>query len=344
MKTRSFVAAILSAIALALSGLPVNAQQAFDISCEGVESTGGGNNRYQYTLRNILMPPQNALLTTFCIGTEDPIVANYTNVVMPPGWTFGIVANGTGPCSGGFTTTIKTPHGTVPPMTGSANTWQMVFSGPALMLAPGGMATFSFHNYHCSWDVEWFATGPTGGGQGFPNLPIAGPIGTFNNGWVHAPSIFPPAPTPFCDASDGSLVSCPCGNAGLPNTGCDIAQATGGVGLTVTKWSPDCMGGGTAVLIGTGYPVTGTPGAVVIRAPTLDTASPVVFGDGLRCVNATVVRLGATLAVGGQSTHPVMHGAGPGTFYYQIWFRNQPAMFCTPAAFNLSNGLSIFWP
>ena len=39
------------------------------------------------------------------------------------------------------------------------------------------------------------------------------------------------------------------------------------------------------------------------------------------------------------------HGAGAGTFHYQIWFRNQPIGFCDPvAAFNLSNGLTLTWP
>jgi hypothetical protein len=70
-----------------------------------------------------------------------------------------------------------------------------------------------------------------------------------------------------------------------------------------------------------------------------------VFGDGLRCVAAPLVRLAATTAAGGVATHVVGHGgaAGAGTFYYQAWFRNQPAMFCTPDAFNLSNGRTLGW-
>ena len=54
----------------------------------------------------------------------------------------------------------------------------------------------------------------------------------------------------------------------------------------------------------------------------------------------------ATLAGGGTSTNNIMHGAmaGPGTFYYQVWFRNTPAMYCTPDAFNLSNAIELAWP
>jgi len=96
---------------------------------------------------------------------------------------------------------------------------------------------------------------------------------------------------------------------------------------------------------GLGFPAMNTPAALVIRGSALDPASPVPFGDGIRCVSAPIVRLGAAFALGGVSTHTFGHGsmAGTGTFYYQLWFRNTPAMFCTPAAFNLSNGQTLNW-
>jgi hypothetical protein len=50
--------------------------------------------------------------------------------------------------------------------------------------------------------------------------------------------------------------------------------------------------------------------------------------------------------VSGSSTHAFGHAAmaGPGTFYYQIWYRNTPSTFCDPfAAFNLSSGARIAW-
>jgi hypothetical protein len=57
------------------------------------------------------------------------------------------------------------------------------------------------------------------------------------------------------------------------------------------------------------------------------------------------VRLGVTFAVSGTSLHTFGHGAmaGPGAFYYQLSFRNNPAMFCTPDSFNLSQGRSLAW-
>jgi len=159
--------------------------------------------------------------------------------------------------------------------------------------------------------------------------------------YVYEAAVDSPA---FCDGSDDSLASCPCGG-GAPDTGCEIAQGTGGVGLTVFAQETSPLNRATAV--GTGFPSMGSPAAIVIRSSGLDPASPVVFGDGLRCVSVPLVRLGATQAAGGTSIHTFGHGsmAGSGSFAYQLWFRNTPISFCDPvAAFNLSNGRLLTWP
>jgi hypothetical protein len=153
----------------------------------------------------------------------------------------------------------------------------------------------------------------------------------------------PPVLAHFCDASDGATASCPCANIGNPDAGCDNAQATGGVSLVLLAQatSPN-----RATLAGTGFSTMGSPTAIVLRSTALDPSSPVAFGDGLRCVNASpLARLAATAAVGGVSTHMFGHGAsgGPGTFYYQLWYRTLPSGFCTTAAFNLSNGRALAW-
>ena len=147
----------------------------------------------------------------------------------------------------------------------------------------------------------------------------------------------------FCNAADGALASCPCANPGDAATGCDVQQATGGVGLSLLQQESGSEN--AATLQGAGFPPSASPTAIVIRGPALDGASPVVFGDGLRCVATPLVRLAAAFASGGGSKHSFGHGtmAGSGGFYYQLWFRNTPAMFCTPEAFNLSNGLRIDW-
>jgi serralysin len=148
----------------------------------------------------------------------------------------------------------------------------------------------------------------------------------------------------FCDASDGSLASCPCSNPGNPLSGCDLAQGTGGVQFAIVNQETAPQNRITAQ--GFGYPQGSSPSAVVIRGSSLDPAAPVVFGDGLRCVGTPLVRLGAAIAQFGFSDHTFGHGAGAGsgTFFYQLWFRNTPASFCDgTAAFNLSNGRSVMW-
>jgi hypothetical protein len=155
----------------------------------------------------------------------------------------------------------------------------------------------------------------------------------------------------FCDASDGALASCPCLNPGSPDTGCDspipVQQGggtTGGIRLDVVAQATAPQN--AATVTGTGYPSASAPAAIALRAAALDPASPVVFGDGLRCVGVPIVRLGAASASGGLSTHTFGHGAaaGSGTFHYQLWFRSTPISYCDPvAAFNLSNGRTIAW-
>jgi hypothetical protein len=155
--------------------------------------------------------------------------------------------------------------------------------------------------------------------------------------------VFRAVPSPygvFCDASDGSLLACPCGNVGLADTGCDIAQGTGGVRLraeAIDFASPRVL------LVGLGFPASTHPTVLAIRATSVQGAQP--FGDGVRCLGSSgLTRLGAVAGSGGISLHVLDHTAGPGTFYYQLWFRNSPMSFCDAmAAFNLSNGISIAW-
>jgi hypothetical protein len=90
----------------------------------------------------------------------------------------------------------------------------------------------------------------------------------------------------------------------------------------------------------------GAPTSIALRSGAIDPSSPIAFGDGLRCVDAAgLVRLAATTAASGTATHTFGHSAmaGPGTFYYQLWYRNTPTAYCTPDGFNLSNGEQLAW-
>jgi hypothetical protein len=77
------------------------------------------------------------------------------------------------------------------------------------------------------------------------------------------------------------------------------------------------------------------------------------FGDGLRCVAGSVIRLGTKTNASGASQYPALGDlsisvkglipAGGATRHYQCWYRNA-ALFCVATAtFNLTNGITIPW-
>jgi hypothetical protein len=117
------------------------------------------------------------------------------------------------------------------------------------------------------------------------------------------------------------------------------------VRVRVGAWAPDGSGGGSGTLLGTGFPAGAgfAPAVVLVRGSAREPA-PVVFGDGLRCIaSAGLARVQSGLATAGGASLAFTHGAGAGTFGYQLWFRNTPGGFCTPSAFNLSNGVELVW-
>ena len=155
----------------------------------------------------------------------------------------------------------------------------------------------------------------------------------------------------FCNDADGSLATCPCANPGNSDTGCDTpipAMQGGGLtgGVLMTMVTQETSPANRVTATATGFPSGSTPTAIVIRDATQE-AIPIIFGDGIRCVGVSnLIRLAATVASGGTSTHTFGHGtmAPTGTNYYQVWFRSTPTSFCDPSsAFNLSNGQTLDW-
>jgi hypothetical protein len=168
----------------------------------------------------------------------------------------------------------------------------------------------------------WFATG------------MAEPVAMASTTWSAPGELF----VPFC-SGDGSGTACPCGNAGLAGHGCDNSQGTGGAELSAT---------GIPALNDVALQGTSLPASTMLVAIRSDQQAAggdgVVFGDGLRCLATPLRRIKAGATVAGLVSLPIHHGAGPGTYEYQLWYRNNPASFCSPDAFNLSNGLEIVWP
>ncbi len=153
--------------------------------------------------------------------------------------------------------------------------------------------------------------------------------------------------TAFC-SGDGSGTACPCGNSGVADHGC--ANSTHPLGAQLVGTGSATVSNDTFTLNASGM---GPSSPCLYFQGTIGIGNGSAFGDGLRCVTGTVVRLavrtnnsmGASSynAAPGSALHiqgglPV-HG---GTRFYQVWCRDAAA-FCTSSTFNLTNGLQVVW-
>lgn len=156
----------------------------------------------------------------------------------------------------------------------------------------------------------------------------------------------------YC-SGDGTLATaCPCGNSGAPGRGCANSVDPNGALLAATGFTEvDPQTGTDAVVLhGSGMPATAT--AIYLKGDSSN-ASGAVFGDGVRCVAGSLIRMATKVCVGGSSSFPeagdpsvsVKGGTPPGsgvTGWYQVYYRNPPD-FCTEATFNISNGVQLVW-
>lgn len=159
--------------------------------------------------------------------------------------------------------------------------------------------------------------------------------------------------TPYC-FGDGTGVLCPCdpGQAGAVGSGCKNSAGSGGklravgnahvvldsVTISSSGLGPFAMG----MLYQGTTPQSGGLG--------------MAFGDGLLCVNGTVIRFqprpassdGLTdwgRAIPGDlpiATYGQLPATG-GTRFYQVWYRDSHPAFCTSFTYNLTSGLEITW-
>ena len=152
----------------------------------------------------------------------------------------------------------------------------------------------------------------------------------------------------------GTWEECPCGNHGAGLAGCDNAFGTGGVELTATGNAS--VSGDTVEIRATGLNPGAAPTTIFFQGTkAIANGVGAPFTDGLLCAGGAVQRLKGKSAVNGTvvlghgepSDQPIsVQGALPpegGTRIYQLWYRNAPAMFCPPSAFNMSNALEITW-
>ena len=155
--------------------------------------------------------------------------------------------------------------------------------------------------------------------------------------------------TAYCygNGSEGAVILCPCFNLGQTGRGCANSVNVLGALLGATgTTAPD-----TVVLRASGMPATVSS---IFLKGNLRSASGFVFGDGVRCVDGSLIRLGTVANVAGAAQYPsagqqlvsVRGGTPPGSGLvgqYQTYYRNSAAAFCPPETFNVTNALELTW-
>lgn len=184
------------------------------------------------------------------------------------------------------------------------------------------------HRYLAAWNAT-----PQGGGP-------ADVLGAFID------TVAGGSTTGFC-YGDGSFGTCPCGNNGAPGHGCGNSVNPSGALLTATGL-PSTVSD-SLVLHVSGLPATALCTFLQGTNPGAVTST---YGDGLRCVNTPLIRLGSKSASAGAASFPgpsdpkvSVRGSIPSLGLqrgYQVYYRN-PAPFCTSATYNISNGVLVNW-
>jgi hypothetical protein len=146
---------------------------------------------------------------------------------------------------------------------------------------------------------------------------------------------------------DGSVSACPCGNSGAPAHGCSNSIVPAGAELVASGAAS--LANETLVLHGSGMPNASVTYFQGTQQSNGGAGLP--FGDGLRCVAGTVVRVGMKINAGNASSYPEpgdlplsvrgMIPAYGGTRIYQGWYRNVTGP--CGSGFNLTNGVQITW-
>lgn len=155
---------------------------------------------------------------------------------------------------------------------------------------------------------------------------------------------------PFCLGDGTSASICPCSNT-VPNSPASGCRNSTGSGARLEAGGLPQVSGDTVELRAWGLPATTS--LLFFQGSTKQANGyGAAFGDGLRCLSGSIVRLGHRVSSGGTASYPMQGEArisakgqvppAGGSRYYQAWYRN-PAAFCTSATYNLSNGLEIAW-
>ena len=155
----------------------------------------------------------------------------------------------------------------------------------------------------------------------------------------------------FC-FGDGTGTACPCANTGAAGNGC--ANSLNSNGGKLAPSGSASVTSDTWTLTGSGIP--NGPGLYFQGAGLLGGGQGIVFGDGLRCVTGSVIRLGVVFAANNTSTYPTGFtppnsipisvkgfNAVGNVGNYQLWYRDSDPTFCSSSTFNLTNAVRVVW-
>lgn len=181
--------------------------------------------------------------------------------------------------------------------------------------------------------------------QGYPYYGIAWPrYGIVGDVYVGA--YYEPALVEATCFGDGTGSACPCANYGTSGRGCANSVTTGA--FLFQQGSP-WMHADNVSLTAFGLPPTAV--CLYFQGTGIGN-SGTTFGDGLRCISGTVIRIGTKTASAGVAIYPEagdapisvkgLLPADGGYRGYQAWYRNA-AVFCTSSTFNMTSGMRMIW-
>lgn len=234
----------------------------------------------------------------------------------------------------------------LPPPLVTTNEYVLTLTPAALVNLPAGTLWFEIYNNAPGSSAFFWLTGTLDASNGIAGSAItftAPGVSFFNLNPDLAMRVcgFDPGGTTAYCFGDGSTTACPCGNIGATGEGC---ANTSGSGATLAASGTAQVGSDSLVLTSTQCP-NGVPGLFFQGDAAL--APPLVFGDGLRCVQTNIQRLGVVFVDGaGVATSvgsiSVLGSVSSGeTKNYQFWYRDVGG----PCAgdFNTSHALSVDW-
>ena len=158
--------------------------------------------------------------------------------------------------------------------------------------------------------------------------------------------------TYFC-FGDGTGIACPCANNGAVGNGCANSLNANGGNLVASGNAS--VSGDTWTIAGSGIP--NGPGLYYQAVNQLGGGNGVLFGDGIRCIGGSVIRLGIVTAAGNASSYPSPNPPAVNAIpisvkgfnlagdvrNYQLWYRDSTIGFCSASVFNLTNAVNVTW-